>query len=96
MFNAGFPASCPYVTGVGATQVKANASVTHPEAAAESIIYSGGGFSHVFDMPTYQIDATQNHFANHKPLWLRSLQHHSENLAASQMSLPTEATPPWQ
>jgi tripeptidyl-peptidase-1 len=55
------------VTAVSATQVKANASVTHPEVAAESIIYSGGGFSNVFDMPTYQIDAAQNYFGNHKP-----------------------------
>src|SRR5438445_787640 len=67
MFNPSFPASCPYVTAVGATQVKTNASVTQPEVAAESIIYSGGGFSNVFDTPSYQKDAVQNYFANHKP-----------------------------
>ncbi|KAG1727664.1 peptidase S8/S53 domain-containing protein [Suillus paluster] len=38
IFNPSFPATCPYVTSVGATQ----------------IIYSGGGFSNYFGMPDYQ------------------------------------------
>lgn len=67
MFNPSFPGSCPYITAVGATQVKVNASVTQPEVAAESIIHSGGGFSNVFDAPSYQAGAIQNYFANHKP-----------------------------
>lgn len=67
MFNPSFPASCPYVTAVGATQIKANASVTQPEVAAESVIYSGGGFSNVFDLPSYQADALKTYFADHKP-----------------------------
>lgn len=36
-FNPSFPASCPYITAVGATQVKPNATVTQPEEAAESV-----------------------------------------------------------
>jgi tripeptidyl-peptidase I len=67
MFNPSFPATCPYITAVGATQIKANASVTQPEVAAESFIYSGGGFSNVFDTPSYQTDALQTYFAEHKP-----------------------------
>ena len=67
MFNPSFPGSCPYITAVGATQIKANASVTQPEVAAESVIYSGGGFSNVFDTPSYQADALQTYFADHKP-----------------------------
>ena len=67
MFNPSFPATCPYVTAVGATQVKANASVTQPEKAAESYIYSGGGFSNLFSTPGYQASALKTYFANHKP-----------------------------
>jgi tripeptidyl-peptidase-1 len=43
-----FPASCPYVTSVGAT------SGTKPEVGAG---LSAGGFSNVFSQPTYQLFA---------------------------------------
>ncbi|PBP19131.1 hypothetical protein BUE80_DR010064 [Diplocarpon rosae] len=56
-----------HVTSVGATQVKPGASVTQPEEAAESVIYSGGGFSNVFDQPPYQADAVKTYFEEHKP-----------------------------
>ncbi|KAG4433305.1 hypothetical protein IFR05_011202 [Cadophora sp. M221] len=45
MFNPAFPSTCPYVTSVGATQITPGASVTQPEQAAESVIYSGGDVS---------------------------------------------------
>ncbi|CZR58166.1 probable tripeptidyl-peptidase 1 precursor [Phialocephala subalpina] len=67
MFNPSFPGTCPYVTSVGATQVKPGASVTQPEEAAESVIYSGGGFSNVFSLPSYQKSAVSTYFAQHKP-----------------------------
>lgn len=67
MFNPSFPGGCPYVTSVGATQVKPNATVTQPEEAAESVIYSGGGFSNVFGVPSYQADALATYFAEHLP-----------------------------
>jgi len=73
-FNPAFPSSCPYVTSVGATQVKpgtniikALASGTQPEQACETVIYSGGGFSNVFPMPSYQSAAVKGFFANHPP-----------------------------
>ncbi|PBP18238.1 hypothetical protein BUE80_DR011052 [Diplocarpon rosae] len=59
--------SSSFVTSVGATQVKPGASVTQPEKAAESVIYSGGGFSNVFDLPPYQADAVKTYFEEHKP-----------------------------
>lgn len=46
-FNPGFPSSCSYITSVGATQIRPNGSVTQPEEACETVIYSGGGFSNV-------------------------------------------------
>jgi tripeptidyl-peptidase-1 len=68
-FNPGFPPTCPYVTAVGATQVKPNTAVTatSPEEACETVIYSGGGFSNVFAMPSYQSSAVASYYASHKP-----------------------------
>ncbi|KAF8592739.1 tripeptidyl peptidase A [Ramaria rubella] len=48
-FIPGFPASCPFVTAVGAT-------VNVPEVAVKSF-GSGGGFSNYFPRPSYQDDA---------------------------------------
>ncbi|KAE9366063.1 hypothetical protein N431DRAFT_517109 [Stipitochalara longipes BDJ] len=67
MFNPSFPGTCPYITSVGATHVKPGASVTQPEEAAESVIYSGVGFFNVFGVPSYQASAIKTYFAEHKP-----------------------------
>ncbi|KAI6136974.1 peptidase S8/S53 domain-containing protein [Pisolithus sp. B1] len=58
-FNPTFPATCPYITSVGATMMKPNASVDdpQPEQACEEVIYSSGGFSNYFAIPDYQVDA---------------------------------------
>ena len=66
-FNPSFPGTCPYVTAVGATQVATGSTVTQPEQAAKSIIYSGGGFSNVFPLPAYQSSAVGSYFKNHNP-----------------------------
>lgn len=73
IFNPSFPASCPFVTAVGATQLNANRTVqlngsfTSPEVAAETRIESGGGFSNVFGLPAYQATAVKNWFATANP-----------------------------
>ncbi|MCJ1300601.1 hypothetical protein MMC08_003398 [Hypocenomyce scalaris] len=68
-FNPSFPGTCPYITSVGATQVKPGASVTQtqPEEACETVIFSGGGFSNVFPLPSYQAAAVHEWFTNHPP-----------------------------
>lgn len=66
-FVPGFPATCPYVTGVGATQIRPNATVTQPEIASETVIYSGGGFSDNFPLPSYQEKAVGEYFAKYNP-----------------------------
>lgn len=68
-FNPSFPATCPYITAVGATQIKPNTltTATSPEEACETVIYSGGGFSNVFAMPSYQSSAVATYFTSHKP-----------------------------
>lgn len=68
-FNPSFPGTCPYVTSVGATQIVPGASVTAPEEACETVIYSGGGFSNVFALPDYQASAVQSYFANNMPTY---------------------------
>ena len=40
--------TCPYVTSVGATQIKVGSTVNDPEEACETVIFSGGGFSNIF------------------------------------------------
>ncbi|XP_009881540.1 PREDICTED: tripeptidyl-peptidase 1, partial [Charadrius vociferus] len=57
-FRPSFPASSPYVTTVGGTSFKNPFLVT-----AEVTDYiSGGGFSNVFPMPSYQAAAVQRFF----------------------------------
>ncbi|KAK1984225.1 peptidase S8/S53 domain-containing protein [Colletotrichum cereale] len=54
-FNAVFPASCPFVTGVGGVRGIA------PERVAD---FSGGGFSDKFARPTYQENAAAGYLKN--------------------------------
>jgi len=65
--TAGFPATCPYVTSVGATQINPGSNVTQPESACEQVIFSGGGFSNHFAMPAYQKKAVHQYLKKYKP-----------------------------
>ena len=67
IFNPSFPGTCPYITSVGATQIVPGASVTPPEEASETVIYSGGGFSNVFPLPAYQEEAVHTWWTEHPP-----------------------------
>ncbi|CRG89954.1 Aorsin [Talaromyces islandicus] len=72
--NPGFPASCPYVTAVGATQLKKNATVKDAEVAVipeytyGAVFTSGGGFSNYFAQPSYQADAVNGYLKNNTKL----------------------------
>ncbi|KAH9034857.1 subtilisin-like protein, partial [Lactarius pseudohatsudake] len=66
-FNPGFPGSCSFVVSVGATQINPGATVNDPESACEQVIFSGGGFSDIFSMPSYQATAVTNFLAAHPP-----------------------------
>ena len=68
-FNPAFPSTCPYILSVGATEVLPGKTVLQPESACESVIYSGGGFSNVFQLPDYQKNAVQSYFKNYKPTY---------------------------
>ena len=60
---------CPYVTAVGATQVNPGSNVTDPEGACEQVIYSGGGFSNYFAIPSYQKTAVASYLKKYKPAY---------------------------
>lgn len=66
-FNPSFPGGCPWVTSVGATQILNGSSVADPESACEQVIFSGGGFSNVFAMPSYQQQAVGTYLDRHAP-----------------------------
>ncbi|KAF2175968.1 subtilisin-like protein [Zopfia rhizophila CBS 207.26] len=71
-FGLTFPASCPYVTAVGGTQLPPNGSVTDREVAfyytgTDQIGTSGGGFSNLFPVPAYQAEATAAYLAAEGP-----------------------------
>jgi tripeptidyl-peptidase I len=66
-FNPSFPATCPFVTAVGATQINPNSTVYEPESACEQFAYSGGGFSNIFPLPAYQEAAVNGYLTNCPP-----------------------------
>ncbi|TFK92673.1 subtilisin-like protein [Polyporus arcularius HHB13444] len=61
-----FPASCPYVTAVGATEVTAGNSVSDPEVATTAFP-SGGGFSNFFPQPAFQARRVNRYLKNSLP-----------------------------
>ncbi|KAI0366291.1 subtilisin-like protein [Pilatotrama ljubarskyi] len=67
VFAPSFPGGCPYITSVGATQINPGAKVTDPESACMQVIYSGGGFSDVFAMPSYQKSAVEKYLSQYPP-----------------------------
>ncbi|KAJ7512566.1 peptidase S8/S53 domain-containing protein [Mycena galericulata] len=64
IFNPLFPGTCPFVTGVGSTQVNPGAKVTDPESAGS---FSSGGFSNYFAIPDYQKSAVAEYLAANPP-----------------------------
>lgn len=66
-FNPTFPSTCPYVTSVGATQMVPGSDTRDPEMACETVIYSGGGFSNIFPLPSYQAKAVAKYYRDHNP-----------------------------
>ncbi|KUJ20186.1 subtilisin-like protein [Mollisia scopiformis] len=70
IFSPGFPTSCPYVTSVGATQINPNSTVYEPESVADYPDWgysSGGGFSNIYPVPSYQHSAVYDYLQRHDP-----------------------------
>lgn len=62
-FMPAFPASCPYVTSVGATY-QFNPEVAAYDARFSPPFTSGGGFSNYFSRPSYQDEAVAAYLKN--------------------------------
>ncbi|KAK1094542.1 hypothetical protein LTR48_000091 [Friedmanniomyces endolithicus] len=70
-FSPSFPVNCPYITSVGATTLL-NSSIYGGEQAVAApngplSFYSGGGFSDIFERPSWQSDAVQNYLDKYSP-----------------------------
>ncbi|KAF7328264.1 Subtilisin-like protein [Mycena venus] len=67
VFNPDYPATCPYITAVGATYLPSGASAEADEEVAVTAFPSGGGFSNVYKRPDWQDPAVNTYLNDHKP-----------------------------
>ena len=63
IFSPDFPATCPYLTTAGATFLPPGASATSDSETAVTRFPSGGGFSNIYAIPSYQSAAVSHYFA---------------------------------
>lgn len=67
IFSPDFPATCPYLTTAGATYLPPTGSAAKDQEVAVTRFPSGGGFSNLYPIPSYQSAAVAGYFANHNP-----------------------------
>lgn len=69
VYQVNYPASCPFVTAVGATRISALTPFQPGvlEVAPLDAIISGGGFSNVFTAPDWQLPTMQAYHSNYGP-----------------------------
>ena len=75
IFSPDFPADCPYVLAVGATQLPGDETVNDPEEVLyqpevgyqTATFSSGGGFSNYYKRPSYQNSAVTTYLNNYAP-----------------------------
>lgn len=67
VFNPDTPASCPYVTALGATYLPKGGDPKKDQEVAVTRFPSGGGFSNIYSRPSYQNNALNNYFSAHDP-----------------------------
>lgn len=68
-FMPGFPASCPYVTTVGGTQLSSNTSAGGKSGKSSAVDFSSGGFSEYFDRPQWQDKAVAEYLKKYGDKW---------------------------
>ncbi|KAI9743631.1 MAG: polynucleotide 3'-phosphatase [Claussenomyces sp. TS43310] len=66
-FSPSSPASCPYLTSVGATELITGSNNYAESAVAEGSYTSGGGFSNYWPAPEYQKSTLDSYFTNTPP-----------------------------
>lgn len=67
VFNPDFAATCPYLTAVGSTFLPQGADVRKDQETATTRFGSGGGFSNIYQIPSYQANAVSNYFTTSPP-----------------------------
>lgn len=60
------PSGCPYITAVGSTELPRGSKVGDAEVATTRFS-SGGGFSNIFDRPSWQSDTVGKYLLRHNP-----------------------------
>ncbi|KAI1124156.1 peptidase S8/S53 domain-containing protein [Nemania abortiva] len=63
VFNPQFLATCPYILSVGSTYLPDNSTAGRDAEVATSRFRSGGGFSNIYDMPSWQADTVKGYLA---------------------------------
>jgi len=66
-FSPSFPASCPWVTSVGATQFNDDDTTETAVNDPDQSFWSGGGFSNYWPAPSYQQTTLKNYFTKTPP-----------------------------
>ena len=67
IFSPDFPATCPYLTALGATFLPPGGNVSQDQEVAVTRFGSGGGFSNIYPIPDYQASAVAGYFATDDP-----------------------------
>lgn len=75
IFSPAWPNSCPWLTNVGATKIypghtafEVESAVVDPVGQPFSVAFSsGGGFSNIYPIPSYQSAAVATYFKDHNP-----------------------------
>lgn len=67
IFAPDFPATCPYITVVGATVLPTGANVNTDAETAVTRFPSGGGFSNIYPIPSYQASHVNTYLTQHTP-----------------------------
>ena len=67
IFSPDFPATCPYLTTAGATFLPPGGSAQKDQEVAVTRFPSGGGFSNLYPIPSYQANAVATYFATSNP-----------------------------
>lgn len=74
-----WPGTCPWITSVGGSALPENGSVTDKQVAATDF-GSGGGFSNIFALPSYQANAVAEYYASHDPGYNSSIYNNTQQV----------------
>ena len=82
IFSPDFPATCPYITTVGATYLPLGANVNADAEVAVTRFGSGGGFSNIYPIPSYQSKAVSTYLTQHTPPYKAYSGNNNQNIGA--------------